>query len=271
MTSALGNRGPPSNGIYWFKSKGDGIIIKVVVPKDSNAPFLQRRLGTNLSKLQSNLKAITENSRYAATAKTLFHAKFVDAPSTWADHVAAAVIAAADSFLCVPKPAKENKPPPPAAEPPPHKKAANGNPRVLTFPSTPTTPANQSIQRAVQLVLHNPELTQQQIHLGSYCDRMYRETHNGDSILGVPSSDLTAASKAAQKLVLTPPRHFLQSSITRSLCIRLAYHAGPMRALLLSAFISFSFRLVRIKPKQVTWHMATAQKPKKPKSELTQS
>ena len=119
MTSALGNRGPPSNGIYWFKSKGDGSIIKVAVTNDSNAPYLQRRLETNLSKLQSNLKAITENSRYAATAKTLFHAKFVDAPSTWADHVAAAVIAAADSFLCVPKPAKESKLPPPATKPPP--------------------------------------------------------------------------------------------------------------------------------------------------------
>ena len=84
LTSALGNRGPPSNEIYWFKSKGDGSIIKVAVTNDSNAPYLQRRLETNLSKLQSNLKVITENSRYAATAKTLFHAKFVDAPFTWA-------------------------------------------------------------------------------------------------------------------------------------------------------------------------------------------
>ena len=202
LTTALGNRGPPSSGVYWFKSKDEGSINKVVVPKDNNAPYLQRRLETNLSKLQSDLKAVTENPGYAATAKMLFHAKFVDASSAWAEHVAAVVIAAGDSFVCVPKPAKENKPPPPAAKPPAHKKAANG-PRVLTFPCTPTTPANQSIQRAGQLVLQNPELAQQQIHLGSYCDRMYRATHNGDSILGVPSSDLTPDSKAGQKQVLT--------------------------------------------------------------------
>ena len=37
LTTALGNRGPPSSGVYWFKSKDEGSIIKVNVPKDSNA------------------------------------------------------------------------------------------------------------------------------------------------------------------------------------------------------------------------------------------
>ena len=145
------------------------------MPKDSNAPYLQRRLQTNLSKLQSNLKAFTENPGYAATAKMLFHAKFVDASSAWAEHVAAVVIAARDSFV-----------------------------DTITY--------------------------------------------------FVPLEHLRASTET----IFTHTQH--------STCCNHAMRAQCVRCFYLLLFLSaFAWCLVRIKPKKVTWHMATAKKPKKPK------
>ena len=112
------------------------------MPKYSDAPYLQRQVETNLSKLQSNLKAITENSEHAVKAKALSHGE-VRRRFTCVGRSRGGGSDCGGGQLPLrpePKPAKEIKPPPPAAKPPPaHKKTANG-PRVLTFASAPYHP-----------------------------------------------------------------------------------------------------------------------------------
>ena len=91
------------------------------MPKYSDAPYLQRQVETSLSKLQSNLKAITENSEHAVKAKALSHEE-VRRRFTCVGRSRGGGSDCGGGQLPLrpePKPAKEIKPPPPAAKPPP--------------------------------------------------------------------------------------------------------------------------------------------------------
>ena len=142
------------------------------MPKDGAAPYIERTLERNESKLRSNLSVVSTSLRDAAG--DLVYQKYGGLGQKWVDDVVALVLSSSGSYVGTQKPAKR----------PPKRtvKDVNNNenddafrdgkrakvpigPRVL-FLSPEKSPHVEALDKAADLVLADPESTRHFICLG---------------------------------------------------------------------------------------------------------